>query len=255
MKNKQQIYTSVKIQEFGLEKTYTFLKNDAIGNDVINKGTWEPHITEFLVKTLKSVDNCLDIGANFGYHTINMSMLAYKGQTFAFEPMRLFSQQIAANSCLNQLTNITIFNNAVGNESKHVTVSEPDLKGDLVNHGDMSIKEINDTNISVKTIKIDDINLPKVDFMKIDVQGYELQVLKGATTTILKHKPVIIVEVEPHQLAKFDCDPTTLISFLKNQFNYNIYQMFNKYPCDFVCSPHQLSDHLNLNFCRLIKIH
>lgn len=249
-------YKTVDITEFNLNKKYLFLDNDAIGNDIIRDGYWEKHITEVLTGLLSAGDNCLDIGANFGYHTITMAnIVSDTGKVFAFEPMRLFFQQINANACINNLFNVTTYNCAVGETTDVCYIPEPNLMDNLVNHGDTSISKtskIHQTETNV--IYIDLLKLPKIKFIKLDVQGCELQVLKGAKNTIKKDKPALIVEIEPWQLAKFEVTPKQLIDYIKDELMYDIYQMVTKHPYDYLCVPKNSKINLNFNSFNLLHL-
>jgi FkbM family methyltransferase len=232
------LFTTLSLTEFGFNKNYIFLSNDAIGNTIKQEGCWEEHITELLVGYIKPTYNCLDIGANFGYHTVTMGLLTKDcGKVFSFEPMRLFHDQVNANAYLNGLLNVQVFNNAVGDTNEHVFIPEPNTaSNETINHGDTSITK-NENGQRVKMVVIDSLNLPTINFIKLDVQGCELPVLKGAKSKILKDKPVIIVEIEDFQLAKFGYTPQELISFIKKDLEYDMYQMITKYPADFLCVP------------------
>lgn len=241
------IFTTVSIDEFNINKHYVFLSNDAIGNDVKNNGFWEKHITELLVGFLKPDYNCLDIGANFGYHTVTMGLLNKdSGKVFAFEPMKLFYNQINANINLNCLDNIFVYQNAVGNSEGDVFIKEPSISNNqIINHGDTSISKLN-TGQKVKMITIDSLNLPKINLIKLDVQGCELFALQGAKNKILNDKPIMVVEIEDFQLAKFGCTPSQLINFIKTDLGYDMYQMMTNYPVDFLCVPSNIK--VNLQF-------
>jgi FkbM family methyltransferase len=232
------LFTTLSLTEFGFNKNYIFLSNDAIGNTIKQEGCWEEHITELLVGYIKPTYNCLDIGANFGYHTVTMGLLTKDcGKVFSFEPMRLFHDQVNANAYLNGLLNVQVFNNAVGDTDEFVFIPEPNTTStETINHGDTSITK-NKNGQQVKMVAIDSLDLPVIKFIKLDVQGCELPVLKGAKNKILKDKPVMIVEIEDFQLAKFGYTPQQLISFIKQDLGYNMYQMMTKYPADFLCVP------------------
>lgn len=250
----KKLYTNTTVQEFGIEKQYLFFINDAIGQTIHREGHWESHLTELLTGLLKNGDNCLDIGANFGYHTITMAKLVGEsGKVFAFEPMRLFHQQVGANACLNDLSNITVLNNAVGDSEESVFIPEPNLSSSTVNHGDTSIDNRSNGQ-QVKLIAIDSLELPKIKFLKLDVQGCELRALKGAKQLILRDKPCFIVEIESWQLKKFNCSPEDLIQFIKTELNYDIYQMMTKYPADFLCVPKDSKVNLNFKTFELKKV-
>lgn len=256
------VYTSVSLTEFNVDKNYIFLTNDAIGNTIIRDGSWEKHITELLTGYLKPDHNCLDIGANFGYHTVTMGLLTKeKGKVFAFEPMQLFFNQIKANLYLNGLTNVKIFKNAVGNKEENIFISEPNINPNhpIINHGITSITKhgtIGNKQDIVKMLTIDTISLelPKINFIKLDVQGCELLTLQGAKNKILKDNPLLVVEIEHPMLAQFGHTPEDLISFIKDELNYNIYQMVTSYPVDHLCVPKHLVPNLNFKTFYLKQI-
>ena len=77
----------------------------------------------------------------------------------------------------------------------------------------------------MKIEKLDQIcsKFRKIDFIKIDVDGYELDVLKSGKKSILKHRPFIYFEFAPYLYKEFGYTPKTLISFIKNELNYKFY--------------------------------
>lgn len=231
-------YKTTSLTEFNINKHYIFFKNDAIGDHIIRNKCWETHLTELLHGYLKEGYNCLDIGANFGYHSITMAILNGKtGNVFCFEPMLDFCNLISSNSYLNNLDNIKVYNNAVGKTQDVVYVPQPNFETDYpVNHGDTSITK---TKIGrdVTMVKIDDLTLPKINFIKIDVQGCELDVLIGSKNKITEDKPLIIVEIEDSQVSKFNNTANDIIEYLQNELQYDLYQMMTDWPSDFLCVP------------------
>ena len=231
-------YKTKSLTEYNINKHYIFLKNDAIGDHINRNNCWETHLTELLHGYLKEGYNCLDIGANFGYHSITMGELVGKtGNVFCFEPMLDFCNLISANSYLNNLNNIKVYNKAVGKNKDVVYVPQPNFETDYpVNHGDTSITK---TKIGkdVEMVKIDDLNLPKINFIKIDVQGCELDVLMGLKNKITNDKPLLIVEIEDSQVSKFNNTANDIIKYLQNELQYDLYQMMTDWPSDFLCVP------------------
>jgi hypothetical protein len=147
-----------------------------------------------------------------------------------------------------------VFNNAVGDSEQEVFISEPNTNpGESINHGDTSISK-NNVGQQVKMVVVDALELPKINFIKLDVQGCELPVLKGAKNKILKDKPVMIVEIEDFQLAKFGYTPDELVSFIKEDLQYDMYQMMTKYPADFLCVPKDAKINTNFKTFKLNQI-
>ena len=131
----------------------------------------------------------VDIGTNIGYHALAINKLA-GCKVLGFEPHPNHFV-VAALNCNDK--EIQLMHSAVGNKNSNVLIQEfdPNSQG---NFGGVSITTKNKSKIEVKMVKLDDISLPLCNVIKIDVEGSELDVLKGATNTINTFKPVILYE-------------------------------------------------------------
>lgn len=179
--------------------------------------------SEFEVEIFKKVitqNMCVaDVGANIGAHTVVFSnLVGNNGSVFAFEPERHNFYTLCGNIAVNNLHNTYCFNEAIGNEKKQVMVPEISF-GSKGNYGGLSLLEDHSKKdyYPVKMAKLDDYNLFKLDFLKIDVEGMELEVLQGATKTIQKHKPFLYVENDRSERSD------SLIDYLKEN-KYEIYR-------------------------------
>ena len=144
----------------------------------------------------------LDIGANLGYQSLSYSKILKIKEHLCFEPFSVNYYYLEKN--LSFLDNVSLFNFALGSEESEETISFPDWESNerLSNLGLMSIKGgsgLLHENISVK--RLDDLNLQFGDediFIKIDVEGYEEEVVNGAKGFIAKHPNVILnIELNP----------------------------------------------------------
>ena len=99
-----------------------------------------------------------------------------------------------------------------------------------VNMGELSLGNGGE-EIEIKDI--DSLMLPKIDIIKIDVQGYEKFVLEGTLNKINSDKPIIIIELENFQMQKFDYDDSYIFSFFKN-LGYIPFYLESNYPSDHV---------------------
>ena len=208
------------------------LENDWMGMDFIKGQLWEPHIIQFLKNELTNTSNFIDVGSNYGYISIRASKLCNK--VFSFEP-QMFMYDLSKKSISdNSITNIEVFNLALGDEEKEINLSKIDYSGNGINVGEVSIKYSNDTGESTRIVKLDDFLDDDVDIIKIDVQGYEKFVLNGSKETIKKNTPILIIEVETHQLWKFSYTSEHLFKFIRD-LDYYIFFLEYHYPSDFVC--------------------
>ena len=139
-----------------------------------------------------------DIGANYGDSAIWWSKV--KGASvMAFEPLKDVFRILEANVALNKV-DVSTFNIAIGN-GKSINASRKQ---------NMLTKSVETDSTSVGTKKLDDLGIQKMDILKIDVEGFELDVLNGAVRCIEKLKPRIIIETHSTELRNY-CD-----KFLRN---------------------------------------
>jgi FkbM family methyltransferase len=224
--------------------TFLIFENDFISQIILQGKPWEPHFRE-VIRLIQSGDHVLDGGANFGYNAVMMgSRVGSNGRILAFEPQRLIMQQLHANFLLNDIHNAFTFKRALSNQSGvTVQMSPVDYNSPKLNIGDTSVGTGGE---SVLTLKIDDLKLEKFDFLKLDIQGYEVFALQGAKESLARFKPYVFIEIEPHQLAKHKCTPQQVVDLLKG-IGYKIFNIRSEYPSDYICSVNKVDEILRLN--------
>lgn len=132
-----------------------------------------------------------DIGANIGAFTLPFSKLVGdEGRVIAMEPQPELFQILHANCARNKVSNAVLFNAAAGAESGTALIPEIDYAEER-NLGGVSL---GDSGTAIPMITLDSLNLPRCDFLKIDVEGYERQVHEGATRTLEMQRPILYVE-------------------------------------------------------------
>lgn len=172
----------------------------------------------------------LDIGANYGFISLALQSNIEKDlKIIAFEPHPEICEVFKKSIDENRIANIQIENVAVGNEAKEVVLNLYDQTSNILETGHQSLK-----TISVQQISMDDYissNQLVPDFIKIDVDGFELKILQGLKETILKHKPNMVVETNN--------DPEILNFF--SSLNYQLYDLrmnsFTEIPNNIFCIP------------------
>jgi FkbM family methyltransferase len=130
-------------------------------------------------------DLAVDVGANVGLWAKPLTE-KFK-QVLAYEPMQQVYECLELN-VKDLPVQINFF--ALGSVNDKVT-----MEFDKDNTGNSFVSDVGTGNITIK--RMDDLNLPKFGLLKIDCERHELEVLKGATETILKYKPIIICEQHP----------------------------------------------------------
>lgn len=178
---------------------------DYIKDYMLKQGlSWEEHIHDLFKKYAKPGTVVLDIGGHIGTHTLNLSRIVGDGgKVYVFEPQAKMFCELAINMHLNKCKNVEMFHNALGSEEKWIEIFIPDeewkknFEKGLVNEGHGTVTDTSDQSSGdrAKVIRLDSLNLNNVSFIKMDVEGYESEVLKGAEETIKRNKPVMIIEI------------------------------------------------------------
>lgn len=138
----------------------------------------------------------IDIGANIGSHTIAYAKkVGLTGNVFAYEPNPEAFKCLVYN--MKELVNVFEFPFAIGN-----TIGSIDVIQENENLGMAYVKESKNGIAIITTLDKEMKDIQKVDFIKIDVEGFEIDVLKGARETILKFNPVMLIEVNEGCLAR-----------------------------------------------------
>jgi FkbM family methyltransferase len=155
-----------------------------------------------------------DIGANQGLYTLFFSSLAPRGYVYAFEPDPCLFASLEENVRRNRANNVRFFQAAAASHAARLS-----LQPGLFNRGDNQILRAGRSGtgtIDVEAISLDEaIPEQQLDLLKIDVQGYEVEVLKGAQR-ILQINPDLLIYIEfwPHGLHKAGSDPEEMLDIL-----------------------------------------
>jgi FkbM family methyltransferase len=159
-----------------------------------------------LLKFVRPGQTVLDIGANIGTHTVALAKaVGPQGAVIAFEPQRLVFTTLCANIALNALGNVHPLRAGAGETrgTAHVPPQNYDSEG---NFGGVSLDRT--TGEAVEVITVDGLDLAACHLIKVDVEGMEMPVLKGAARTIARHRPILYVE---NDRRKQSADLITLI--------------------------------------------
>ena len=171
---------------------------------------------QYLKKFVRSHWRIGDIGANQGIYTLFFSSLAPFGYVYAFEPDPCLFASLEENVRRNQANNVRLFKAAAASHAARLP-----LQPGLFNRGDNQILRAGRSGtgtINVEAISLDEaIPEQRLDLLKIDVQGFEVEVLKGAQEILLTNPDLLIyLEFWPHGLRKAGSDPEELLDILHN---------------------------------------
>ena len=146
-------------------------------------------------KWLNAGDWAIDVGANIGHYTKRFSdLVGPKGRVVAFEPVPATFELLAANAARFAFANVTLLNLAASDATQTVAMSVPTFDTGLVNYYQAAISN-DDTGLSALTCSIDSLKLPgRVRMMKIDAEGHDAVVLRGARALLERDRPVVVIE-------------------------------------------------------------
>lgn len=163
---------------------------------IIFTGSYEPQLRNVFRKLINKDDIILDIGANIGYHSLLFSeVCGPNGKVYSFEPVKKNYTQLIKNIELNQIKNINPLNFALGNSDINLVI---DTEKSGPNPGSISLLNVSKTGEEISCRDADkalqSMNIKKIDFIKIDVEGYEWFVLESLKNIIKETRPIIIFE-------------------------------------------------------------
>ena len=146
---------------------------------------------------VKKGDTVIDVGGNLGFFVLILNeLVGNSGKIYSFEPSKNLNIKLASTLKINNLQNVTLVNIALGESegttTLHYNPKQSGLSSIVSNSESDSLSE----EIKVTTLDNYSANLSgRVSFIKIDTEGYEPQVLKGATELIIRDKPTIYIEL------------------------------------------------------------
>lgn len=135
----------------------------------------------------------IEAGANIGAHTLLFSHLTGEsGVVHAYEPQRIVFQTLCANLALNQCLNVVARQQGLGQQAGQMILPSVDPRRPN-NFGGLSLLSAGHGE-RVGIVTIDALELPRLDFLKADVEGMELDVLLGARQTLARCHPILYLE-------------------------------------------------------------
>ena len=168
---------------------YPSKNNSSVVKAMLAGRTWEKKIVKLFKEHVNKDDVVLDVGTYIALHTIELSKLAKK--VVSFEPQPLVSACVKKTLNAMEIKNVDHYHMALGNETGWTHIH---TNGD----GDASIRGVRDNKFKqcfkCKINKLDNVVKEKIKLIKIDVEGYEWEVLAGAVGIIEEYKPIIILE-------------------------------------------------------------
>lgn len=169
------------------------------GNHIFHHREYEEHVRKALRENVREGDTFVDIGTNVGV----MSLLAGKivgptGRVITIEPEPANLQMLYRGIIINKLTNVEVWPFAASNTRNIFSL------GGLSNGHPEEAGAVGASGKLVQSVLLDDLlgDLPRLDCVKIDIEGHEPAATKGFWKNLMKHRPALIVEWNPRTLRR-----------------------------------------------------
>jgi FkbM family methyltransferase len=219
--------------------------DDSIGRVLAISGVWEPNLTAPFVRLLSPGDVCVDIGAHIGYYTLLASRLVGRdGHVYAFEPSPVNYRSLSANLARNGVANVTALQAAVGATSTRADLYE----GPGTNTGGATLspvlggrrgnQPIVDVEVRPVADSIPEAEWPRIRVVKIDVEGYEVEVLRGLDPVFARTGSLtVFLELNPKWIPEI---PQDVDAFCRDQ-GFTVHRLRTGYSLD-ALFPGELSE-------------
>ena len=178
-------------------KFYTY-SNCPISSRIKNNVFWEKHLHDIFEKFINEESIVIEGGCHIGTHTLKMALICK--HIYAFEPFPASFDLLNSNVKINNLDNVSIIKKGLSNSKNIVQfgwIPERNPGASGLTENPMGLPGTNTLKskpIDVQLTTIDDLKLEKLDFIKLDIEGYEQFAIMGGLETIKKFKPVITLE-------------------------------------------------------------
>lgn len=196
------------------------IPKDSGSVDLFFLGVIESSTTAVISSLLKPSDIFLDIGANIGWYTNLAATIIKDGVVHSFEPVPSIFEKLKRNTSLNDyLCTCNLNNLALGNKTGTVEIYT--FAGLPDGHSSLSTHEREDFRVSeTEIVPLDDYlkenNIEQVDFIKIDAEGSEMNILEGAQKLFqMSSPPLLIIEMNEDASRSFGYSPWDLIEYCK----------------------------------------
>lgn len=176
---------------------------------------FEDHFARLCTSFLREDDVALDIGANIGVTAAIISQVLSLGHVYAFEPAKAGFAALEDNVAANNLTNVRVYNIAISDKAGNLHFNDASA------YGHISADGAQEVHASTIDVMVGSLALKRVDFIKIDVEGSEWAVLKGAADTIANYQPLIYVEFNSWALVAYGKNsPVDFAQWITDSFKW-----------------------------------
>ena len=189
---------------------------DVIERNLVVHGQWDEHVTRALMDAVGPGATVVDVGANIGYFSLlAASCVGHTGQVLSIEPTQRNLGRLCDHLWLNQCSQVAVLSVAAGRRTDWANINFPTYN----NAGAATLRPMSTVQSQrAMVVALDDVFeryglVP--DFIKIDVEGFELEALLGMERTLRDHGPVVVCELTDEFLREVGQSATDLVRFME----------------------------------------
>lgn len=198
-----------------------------VDKSIIDTGLFEPHSTEVVRKLVKSGDVVMDVGANIGYYSVILSRLVGEcGKVYCFEPTDHYSNVLQSNLDANNTKNAELIKLGISNVRHTLDIQVGANSATLHSPGKVPLNFSERIELVSLDEWIENHEIKKIDFIKVDIDGHEPCFLAGAWNTLEKYDPVLLLEVSHLHYLDAGVTAWDFYDLLKSR-GYRIYHEVN----------------------------
>lgn len=185
-------------------------------------GHYEPILSILAMKHTSSERDAIDVGANIGFYTVLLSKSITMGKVLAIEPNEIAHKRLLQNIARNHCTDRVItFDGMAGSKEEAKTIyflegmeeyTSVVAPNDQLTDSAITCRQVKQTTIDTLVARY---SLDPA-FIKVDVEGYEFEVLTGALQTIRRSRPVILCELNDEMLRKHGSSASAIVELLRS---------------------------------------
>jgi FkbM family methyltransferase len=191
--------------------------------NLLFRGDYEPHLTRLWSRIVPPGGVAIDAGANIGAHTLSLArMVGARGRVLAFEPNPIVRSALIHNLALNGLEHVTVYDCALGSRAGRSQLRVPSAgTEEWSNMGLASLVALETPHdlidVEIRTLDevVDALRVDRIDVVKIDVQGYEMETLRGMRSCLARFRPVVVFEYDAWAWSQANVQPAEVFDYLR----------------------------------------
>ena len=202
-----------------------------------------PDEAKFMIELSKTFqDDCVivDVGANTGIFSVPLAteVKSRGGKVYAFEVQKNLAYALSGTAVLNDLDNLTVFNCGIGATNHVLKMPKVDYAQSM-DYGIVTLvnQESIESDETIEIFALDEFNFERLDFLKIDIEGMEIEALNGGMNTIKKLRPWMFIEFWNVDRAK-----------LKSWFDGLDYTVYQPDGANIFCCPNEKMSAAGVSF-------